>query len=227
MNDISINILIVDDHAIIRKGISALINTDETIEVIGEANDGKSAIEQYMIKKPDVVLLDLVMPDIGGVEVIKTVIRIDPKAKFIVLTSFASDDQVFSAIKAGALGYLIKDTDPDDLITAIHQVYRGESYLSSVIARKVIQEIFESENKPVIADPLTNRELEVLQVLAKGKKNKDIAELLSISDTTVRKHVSNILAKLHLASRTEAALYAIKEGLTNMEDENLNDQYNN
>jgi len=226
MNNMTIKILIVDDHAIIRKGIISLLDTDKTIQVIGEAEDGNTAIEQYMIKKPDVVLLDLVMPNIGGIEVIRTVLEADPGAKFIVLTSFASDDQVFSAIKSGALGYLIKDTDPDDLITAIHQVHRGESYLSSVIARKVIQEIFESDNKPVIADPLTKREVEVLQVLAKGKKNKDIAELLSISDTTVRKHVSNILAKLHLASRTEAALYAIKEGLSNMEDEILDDQGN-
>jgi len=164
------------------------------------------------------MLLDLLMPKMGGVEVIESVIKIYPQAKILVLTSFAADDQVFPAIKAGALGYLLKDSDPEDLVKAIHQVYKGESFLSPTVARKVLEEVFQPTEKPLSPDPLTKREIEVLQVLAKGKSNRDIAEELSISETTVRTHVSNILGKLHLASRTEAALYALKEGVADLED---------
>jgi len=214
-----IRILIVDDHTIVRKGIIALLDTEDRIKVVGEAEDGNTGIKEYYKLKPDVILLDLIMPEMNGIEVIKKIMEEDQDAKIVVLTSFAADEHIFPAIQAGALGYLVKDTDPDNLIAAIHQVFRGESSLSPIIARKVIQEIFESSNKAVIPDPLTKREVEVLQVLAKGKTNQDIAEILTISESTVRKHVSNILGKLQLASRTEAALYAIKEGITsNTED---------
>ena len=221
MNNNPVKLLIVDDHMIIRKGIIALLDTQEMIEVIGEASDGESAIRQYFTKKPDVLLLDLIMPGISGIKVIKEIIKKDQHAKILVLSSFAADNQVFPAIQAGALGYLLKDTDPDNLISAIHQVHRGESSLSPLIARRVIQEIFDSRNKEISPDPLTNREVEVLQVLAKGKSNQEISKMLSISESTVRKHVSNILGKLQLASRTEAALYAIKEGISSIEDENF------
>ena len=154
-----------------------------------------------------------------GIEVIKQIKNDYPQAKILVLTSFAADDQVFPAIKAGALGYLLKDSDPKDLVTAIHQVYQGESFLSPTIARKVLEEIFQPNEKPLSPDPLTKREIEVLQVLAKGKSNRSIGAELSISETTVRTHVSNILSKLHLASRTEAALYALKEGMANLEED--------
>jgi NarL family two-component system response regulator LiaR len=216
-----IKLLLVDDHVIIRKGIIALLDTQETIDVIGEAGDGTSAIEQYNAKKPDVMLLDLIMPGISGIEVIKEIVKDDPQAKILVLTSFAADNQVFPAIKAGALGYLLKDTDPDNLIDAIHQVYKGESSLSPIIARRVMREIFDSSNQELSPDPLTNREIEVLQVLAKGKSNQEIANYLSITESTVRKHVSNILGKLQLASRTEAALYAVKEGISSFDQEDL------
>jgi two-component system, NarL family, response regulator LiaR len=215
-----IKILIIDDHTIVRKGIIALLDTEDRIKVVGEAEDGNTGIKKYFKLNPDVILLDLIMPEMNGIDVIKKIMEEDQDAKIIVLTSFAADDQVFPAIQAGALGYLLKDTDPDDLIAAIHQVFRGESSLSPIIARKVIQEIFDSSNKAVIPDPLTKREVEVLQVIAKGKTNQDIAEILTISESTVRKHVSNILGKLQLASRTEAALYAVKEGITSStEDE--------
>jgi len=219
MSDDLIKILIVDDHAVVRKGIRALLATEEDIEVIGEAEDGFQAITLYQDLKPDVLLLDLLMPKMNGIEVITEVTRISPEAKILVLTSFAADDHVFPAIKAGALGYLLKDTDPEDLVNAIHQVYMGESSLSPTVARKVLYEIFQPSDKPLSPDPLTKREVEVLQVLAKGKSNREIAEILTISETTVRTHVSNILGKLHLASRTEAALYALKEGVANLEDE--------
>jgi NarL family two-component system response regulator LiaR len=158
------------------------------------------------------------MPKVNGIEVIKQIKTDHPEAKILVLTSFAADDQVFPAIKAGALGYLLKDTEPEDLIRSIREVYRGESSLSPTIARKVLNEVFHPAEKELSPDPLTKREIDVLQVLAKGKSNRDIAEELSISETTVRTHVSNILGKLHLASRTEAALYALKEGVANLED---------
>ena len=137
----------------------------------------------------------------------------------MVLTSFAADEQVFPAIKAGALGYLLKDSQPEELIEAIRQVYQGESSLSPAVARMVLQEVFQPGEKPLSPDPLTKRELEVLQVLAKGKSNREIGENLHITEATVRTHVSNILAKLHLASRTEAALYALKEGVASLEDD--------
>jgi len=218
MTDQIIKILIVDDHAVVRKGIRALLATETDIEVIGEAKDGSQAVQLYDDLKPDLLLLDLLMPKMSGVEVIESLKKIYPDARILVLTSFAADDQVFPAIKAGALGYLLKDSDPEDLVKAIHQVYQGESFLSPTVARKVLEEVFQPTEKPLSPDPLTKREIEVLQVVAKGKSNREIAEVLNISETTVRTHVSNILAKLHLASRTEAALYALKEGMAKLEE---------
>ncbi len=218
MNKTKIRILIVDDHAVVRKGIRALLATEDDLDVIGEAENGQQAVELYSELNPDLLLLDLIMPKVNGIEAIKKIKGDHPGAKILVLTSFAADDQVFPAIKAGALGYLLKDTEPDDLINAIRQVYRGESSLSPAIARKVLEEVFHPAEKPLSPDPLTKREVDVLQVLAKGKSNRDIAEELTISETTVRTHVSNILGKLHLASRTEAALYALKEGMANIDD---------
>jgi NarL family two-component system response regulator LiaR len=218
MTENIIKILIVDDHAVVRKGIRALLATEPDLEVIGEADNGTGAVTLYEDLKPDLLLLDLLMPKMSGIEAIKVIIEKHPQARILVLTSFAADDQVFPAIKAGALGYLLKDTDPEDLINAIHQVHRGDSSLSPTIARKVLDEVFQPTEKPLSQDPLTRREVEVLQVLAKGKSNREIGEILSISETTVRTHVSNILGKLHLASRTEAALYALKEGMADLDD---------
>ena len=219
MSDEIIRILIVDDHAVVRKGIRALLATEPTLEVVDEAVDGLEAVGKYEELLPDILLLDLLMPKMSGIEVIRELKGKYSDAKILVLTSFAANEQVFPAIKAGALGYLLKDTQPEDLINAIRQVYRGESFLSPTIARMVLQEVFQPGEKPLSPDPLTKREIEVLQVLAKGKSNRDIGENLSITEATVRTHVSNILAKLHLASRTEAALYALKEGVASLEDD--------
>jgi NarL family two-component system response regulator LiaR len=210
--------MIVDDHAIVRKGIRALLTTEKDIQVIGEASDGAEAIAQASALKPDVILMDLVMPKIDGIGATKQITEQQPGMRILILTSFAADDKVFPAIKAGALGYLLKDTGPQELIQAIHQVYRGEPSLEPSIARKVLTELSTPQQKPLSPDPLTERELGILRLLAQGCSNKDIAEQLVITEMTVRTHVSNILSKLHLASRTQAALYALKEGIASLED---------
>jgi len=213
-----IRVLVVDDHVIVRRGIRALLATVDGVEVVGEAQDGQEALERVDTLRPDVILLDLLMPRMDGIEVTRRVIAENPKARILVLTSFAADDKVFPAVKAGALGYLLKDTGPEALVRAIHQVYRGESSLSPIIARKVLEELSRPARRPLTAEPLTAREVDVLQVVAQGKSNQEIAADLMISEATVRTHVSNILGKLHLASRTQAALYALREGLASLDD---------
>ncbi|MFO7742785.1 MAG: response regulator transcription factor [Anaerolineae bacterium] len=213
-----IRVLVVDDHVVVRRGIRALLGTVDEVQVVGEAPDGEEALERVKALRPDVILLDLLMPRMDGIEVTRRLVAEDPKTRILVLTSFAADDQVFPAIKAGALGYLLKDTGPEELVRAIRQVYRGESSLSPAVARKVLQELSRPLDRPPTPDPLTERELEVLQVVARGLSNQDIAAELMISEATVRTHVSNILGKLHLASRTQAALYALREGLASLND---------
>jgi NarL family two-component system response regulator LiaR len=209
--------MITDDHAIVRKGIRALLATERDLQVVGEACDGTEAIDQAQALKPDVILMDLVMPKTDGIEATRQITAKIPGMRILVLTSFAADDKVFPAIKAGALGYLLKDSGPDQLIEAIHQVHRGEPSLDPAIARKVLSELSHPPKTPLTADPLTERELGVLRLVAQGKSNKEIAEQLVITEMTVRTHVSNILGKLHLASRTQAALYALREGLASLE----------
>lgn len=213
-----IRVLIVDDHAIVRKGIRALFRSLPEIDVIGEAENGWEAITEVERLQPDVVLMDLLMPEMDGIEATRRITAERPDVRILVLTSFAGEDKIFPAIKAGALGYHLKDSSPEELVQAIHQVYRGESSLHPVIARKVLQELSRPSERPPTPDPLTPREVEVLQLVAQGRSNQEIADLLVISETTVRTHVSNILNKLHLASRTQAALYALREGLASLED---------
>ncbi len=218
MAQTQIRVLVVDDHTIVRKGICALLGTRADMRVVGEASDGHEAIAQAEALHPDVILMDLVMPGLDGIEAIQQIVAQHPEVRILVLTSFATDDKVFPAIKAGALGYLLKDSGPEDLVQAIRQVYRGESSLHPTIARRVLQELAHPSDRPPTLDPLTEREVEVLRLIAQGLENRDIAERLVISGTTVRTHVSNILSKLHLASRTQAALYALREGLVSPED---------
>ena len=213
-----IRVLIADDHAIVRKGLRALLATERDIEVIGEAEDGAQAISQARALQPDVILMDLVMPKMDGIEATRQITEQQSGAHILVLTSFAADDKVFPAIKAGALGYLLKDSGPDELVEAIHQVQRGEPSLEPLIARKVLHELAQPPKQPPTVDPLTERELAVLRLIAQGKSNRDIAEQLVITEMTVRTHVSNVLSKLHLASRTQAALYALREGLASLDD---------
>lgn len=213
-----IRILIVDDHAVVRQGVRALLETEPGIEIVGEARDGVEALAKIRDLEPDIVLLDLVMPRMEGLDVIRRVAADGLKSRILVLTSFATDDKVFPAIKAGALGYLLKDSGPRELLDAIYQVHRGESSLSPSIARKLVLELSRPAQQPLTTDPLTPREVEVLQVIARGLSNQEIADELFVSEATVRTHVSNILSKLHLASRTQAALYALREGLASLDD---------
>jgi NarL family two-component system response regulator LiaR len=213
-----IRVLIADDHGIVRKGLTVLLATERDIKVVGEAQDGLEAVQKAGSLKPDVVLMDLVMPNMDGIEATRKITEAHPKVKVLVLTSFAADDKVFPAVKAGALGYLLKDSSPEELVEAIHRVHRGEPSLEPDIARKVLQEISHPSKEQPSSDPLTERELEVLRLISQGLSNKEIASKIFIAEWTVRTHVSNILGKMHLASRTQAALHALRSGLASLDD---------
>lgn len=219
MSEKPIGVLIVDDQSIVRKGIRALLAQSEGIEVLGEASDGQEAVSQAEALEPDVILMDLVMPNVDGIEAIAAITARQQEARILVLTSFAGDDKVFPAIKAGALGYLLKDSEPEELIAAIRQTHRGEVSLHRTIAGKMLHEIREPEGGPLSPEPLTKREVDVIQLVARGMSNQEIAEELVITEATVRAHVSNILSKLHLANRVQATLYALKEGLASLDDD--------
>lgn len=213
-----IRVLIADDHTVVRGGLTALLEDVEGIQVVAEAGDGVEALLKVRSVKPDVILMDLMMPRMTGIEAIEEIKRENPGARILVLTSFSEDEKVFAAIKAGAQGYLLKEVSPHDLVQAIRDVYHGESSLHPAIARKLIRELNRPTALPPSDEPLTEREAEVLILVARGLSNQDIANKLVISERTVRTHVSNILGKLHLANRTQAALYALKEGLTTLDE---------
>jgi NarL family two-component system response regulator LiaR len=213
-----IRVLIADDHALVRNGVRLLFDTVADIELAGEAQNGVEAVELASTLRPDIILLDLVMPRMDGLEALARIKEEDPDARVLVVTSFADDERVFPAIKAGALGYCLKEASPDLLVQAIRDVCRDELWLHPTIARKVIAELGQpKEDLPPTSDPLTQRELDVLRLVARGLSNQDIARELVLSEATVRYHVTNILGKLHLANRTQAALYALKEGLSVLE----------
>ena len=207
-----IGVLIVDDHAIVRQGLRTLLELQEEIEVLGEASNGLESVEQTRQLLPDVVLMDLVMPEMDGIEATRRIRALSPNTKVIILTSFSEDEKVFPSIKAGALGYLLKDVSPADLVKAIQAASRGEAQLHPEIARKLMDELSTRPSKPA-PDDLTERELEVLRLIARGRSNREIATELVLSEKTVKTHVSNILSKLHLSDRTQAAIYALREGL--------------
>lgn len=212
-----IRVLLADDHNVVRGGIRALIEAEEGIVVIDEACDGVEAVLKARALNPDVILIDLQMPRKTGVEAIEEIKQTNPDAKILVLTSYSDDEIVFAAIKAGALGYLLKESSTQELIQAIRDVHNGESSLHPVIARKLIRELNRPSSLPPSDESLTEREVEVLILVARGLPNQNIANALIISERTVRTHVSNILSKLHLANRTQAALYALKEGLITLD----------
>jgi two-component system, NarL family, response regulator LiaR len=212
-----IRILIADDHAIWREGLRTLIASELGMLLVGEAADGFEVVEKSRALHPDVILMDLVMPRQSGLEAIQEIKREQPDVRILVLTSFAEDDKVLTAIKAGAMGYLLKDSLPRDLLQAVRSVVMGEYSLHPSIARKLVREISRPSPLPPTESPLTERELAVLKLLATGRSNAQIAERLTISEGTVGSHVRNILGKLHLANRTQAALYALREGLASLD----------
>jgi NarL family two-component system response regulator LiaR len=213
----AIRILVADDHPILREGLRALIGGKPDMELIGEAADGEEAILKAHSLQPDVILMDVMMPGKDGIAAIREIRQENPQARILVLTSFGDESQVFSAIKAGALGYLLKDSSPQELIEAIRCVYRGESSLHPSVARKLILR-FNQSQKIAEINPLTERESEVLKLVAHGLSNEAIAQKLSVNEGTVRVHVTNILGKLRLENRTQAALYALREKLVALED---------
>ena len=214
-----IRVLVVDDHVVVREGIRALLGTEPDIEVLGEAGDGDEAIAQADRLQPDVILMDLVMPRTDGMAAIQQILARRADARILVLTSFDADDKVFPALRAGALGYTLKTAGAAELVRAIRRVHAGESALHPAIARKVLQELAHPPQQTPATEPLSDREAEVLRLVAQGQGNPEIAATLGISEGTVRKHVSNIMSKLHLTSRIQAVLYALREGLTSLDEE--------
>jgi NarL family two-component system response regulator LiaR len=212
-----IRLLIVDDHRVVRAGLKMLISTEQGIEIVGEATDGVEAVELAESLRPDVVLLDLVMPRQDGITTIGELQKVDPEIKILVITSFAEDDKVFPAIKAGALGYLLKDFEPNALLQAIRDVYHGTPALQPSIALKLMDELKNPSDLPATDAPLTAREMDVLKLVARGLSNRQIANKLSITIRTVHAHIRSILSKLQLANRTQVALYALREGIVEVE----------
>jgi NarL family two-component system response regulator LiaR len=212
----TIRVLIVDDHTVVRDGLNALLSLEPGMQVVGSAADGLEAVQLTEALKPDVILLDLVMPKMDGVEAINHIRRIDPKARILVLTSFAENHQVFSAIKSGAMGYIMKDTSSDELIAAIRDTYHNRPALQPEIARKLMRDIQNQASETSLEHALTEREIEILRHVAMGKTNQEIADELVVSERTIRTHITNILAKLRLSNRTQAALYALRQGIAHM-----------
>lgn len=206
-------VIIVDDHAVVRKGIRAFIENCDDIEIVGEAGSGKEAVQLCTEHAPDVVLMDLMMEDIDGIEATRLVKKISPRTNIIVLTSFHNDKHVFPAMKAGAQSYLLKDIGPAELAEAIRRAARGEATLHPRVAVQVIDSLNANKRDYASISELTEREIEVLQLISDGMSNADIAGKLCISEKTVKSHVSNILSKLNLTDRTQAAVYAWRQGL--------------
>ena len=210
-----IKVLIVDDHQVVRQGLYTFLELHDDISVVGEANDGKRAVELVSLLQPDVVLMDLVMPQMDGITATEKIHALGLPTKIIALTSFSEDDKVFPAIQAGAASYLLKDVSPDELIDAIRAVHRGEARLHPDIARKLMQQVSQMRSAPEepSINELTAREREVIRLVALGRNNREIAQELFISDKTVKTHISNLLGKLNLEHRTQLAIYAIRNKL--------------
>lgn len=207
-----VKVLIVDDHAVVRQGLITFLELQDEIEIVGEACNGKEACAMVLKYQPDVVLMDLVMPVMDGLTAIKEVKRLRPETEIIALTSFADDEKVFTAIRSGATGYLLKDVSPNDLVKAVLAADRGEVQLHPEIAKRLMTEVVTQRKEAAPQTELTEREKEVLALLGQGMSNKEIAREISVSEKTVKAHVSSILNKLNLPGRTHAALYAVRQG---------------
>lgn len=213
----SIKILVCDGHAIVRIGLRTLLAGNSDMQLVGEATDGEEAVAMAGKLKPDVIIMDLVMPCRNGVSAITEIKKENRESRILVFTNVSDDSHVFSSIRAGANGYLLKDASPGELMQAIKDVYQGKSSLHPVIAQKVIQELHRPTDFQHAVEPLSEREAEVLKYVAQGMSNQDIARMLGIKEGTVRIHVGNILSKLQLANRTQATLYALRKGLAQLE----------
>jgi NarL family two-component system response regulator LiaR len=218
MSDV-IRILIVDDHAIVRKGLRTLIASEPGLEVIREAANGFEGVEFAREHKPDIILMDLVMPKMDGIAALTEIAKITPRPRVIVITSFGEDDKIFPALRAGAAGFLLKDTSPQDLLQSIRDVSAGRPSLHPSIASRLMQHVAPAEREEDLLESLTEREIEVLKQVARGLSNMEIAGRMVISDRTVSTHLSNILEKLRLENRTQAALFALRKGLTSLFEE--------
>ncbi|MEM8531399.1 MAG: response regulator transcription factor [Chloroflexota bacterium] len=214
----TVRVLIIDDHSVVRRGLCAFLTTYSEIEVIGEASGGVEGVEMAKQLVPDVALMDLLMPEMDGIEATRQLKAVSPSTQVIVLTSYSDDERIFPAIKAGALSYLLKDVEPNELVRAIQAAHHGEATLHPTVATRLMKELTgETRTSPL--DELTDRERDVLSCIARGMSNAEIANSLMIGERTVKTHVSNILSKLHLQDRTQAALFALRERLVPLDDQ--------
>ncbi len=215
-----IKVLIVDDHRVVRQGLRTFLDLNDDIHVVGEAGDGQEAVDLAAQLKPDIILMDLVMPHLDGITATRRIKELGLEAKVIALTSFAEDDKVFPAIQAGASSYLLKDVSPDALVDAIHATYLGEARLHPAVMRKLMEQVAAQSvgRHAGVGAELTERERQVIRLVAQGKSNREIAEALVISEKTAKAHISNMLSKLGLDDRTQMAIYAIKNGLVASDD---------
>jgi DNA-binding NarL/FixJ family response regulator len=209
----AVRVLIVDDQTLFRAGLSRLLNEDERVEVVGQATDGADAAKLAAKHKPDVVLMDLKMPVLDGIEATRQITEANPEIKVLVLTTFETDSQVIQALKAGASGYVLKDSSADAIVSSIVAVMSGEKVMASAVANRVLEMLTGTTTPKEFYDGLTNREVEILKLLANGMANKQIAFRLKISEKTVRNHVSNTYEKLGIYDRSQAVLYAVRKGL--------------
>jgi two-component system, NarL family, response regulator DegU len=217
-----IRVLIADDHRVVREGLSAILKTKENIEVVGEAQDGQEAVEKARSLVPDVILMDVSMPKMSGVEATRVIKRELPHIGIVALTMYEEQQYIFDLVRAGATGYLLKDTDSSQIVKAIQSIYRGESLIHPSVASKILAEFSllaqKKGKKPSwVEHDLTEREITVLRLVAEGKTNKEIANALNLSEKTVKNHVRNIFHKLHVYDRTQAAILAIRKGLIELD----------
>ena len=209
----AVRVLVVDDQTLFRTGLTSLLNEDERVEVVGQAVDGADAVKQAVRLKPDVVLMDMKMPNVDGIEATRQIIEALPGSKVLILTTFETDSQVIQALKAGASGYVLKDSSASAIVSSIVAVMAGERVMASAVANRVLEMLTGNTTPKEFYDGLTNREIEILKLLANGMANKQIAYRLKISEKTVRNHVSNTYEKLGIYDRSQAVLYAVKKGL--------------
>lgn len=216
-----IRVLIADDHHVVRRGLLFFLKTQKDIEVVGEAKNGQEAVELVEALQPDIVLMDLVMPEIDGIQATKKIKSKWPNIAILMLTSFSDKDHVLPAIEAGAAGYQLKDIEPDDLVNSIRQIINGENIIHPAATSQLEETLREEENLPHVKNALTPRERDVLAELTKGKSNREIASSLFVTEKTVKTHISNIFTKLEVQDRTQAALYAVKHGLTEGSEQSI------